>query len=404
MADHNGTPGADDANALPLSTIRRTAPAAAVDATTQEMPDATAVGEDVLRRNARVSSATSLPSVDLNEKQWMMEMQEDDDDDDTWRAQDAREATRRAEQQLLFREHNPLLKWQFDSLSLRNTADAITVSVLLMFYLVRAPPVVGSVPIPADAPTRSATLRGSSSTSGKRPASRRPGARRGACGARRRPGPGGRRARLGPANRQVPRTHGLWVAETTLAFITLPLVFWHITAIRVNAADLTTGILILLLDIVTLLPFFIGIAWTALRQLYVPTFLRIWDSMLVLYLLLSVLPAMGQQRWILARAIVLCYSIMAFMITFMCAFHWSENGFTEPSPNYSMFKSIYFVLVTIATVGYGDIVPNNVVATAFVFVLILSAVVLVPYVVTELLRLFQDYQRYNLQYSKHGAR
>jgi Ion channel len=64
-------------------------------------------------------------------------------------------------------------------------------------------------------------------------------------------------------------------------------------------------------------------------------------------------------------------------------------------PNYLQFHdSVYFVIVTLATVGYGDEVPSTEFGRVVVLFIIFFTIVLIPAQTNELLRLMQIRSRF----------
>eukprot|EP00753_Platysulcus_tardus_P021483 PLAT9022.1.p1 GENE.PLAT9022.1~~PLAT9022.1.p1 ORF type:complete len:1547 (-),score=755.29 PLAT9022.1:64-4188(-) len=73
--------------------------------------------------------------------------------------------------------------------------------------------------------------------------------------------------------------------------------------------------------------------------------------------------------------------------------HLVENIFRAPANRLDFFQVFYFIVVTITTVGYGDVVPKSYAGRAIVVVMIMLTIVLIPRQTNKLLHLlaFQSY-------------
>ena len=85
------------------------------------------------------------------------------------------------------------------------------------------------------------------------------------------------------------------------------------------------------------------------------------------------------------RIILLSALLVAFYYIAICSFQASELFFADTK--YSMFDSLYFVTITITTVGYGDISPTSATSKAVVLLFIALALSIVPGLISSLLEL-----------------
>eukprot|EP00759_Apiculatamorpha_spiralis_P034690 PhF_6_TR35747/c0_g1_i1/m.51913 len=115
------------------------------------------------------------------------------------------------------------------------------------------------------------------------------------------------------------------------------------------------------------------------RTAYLPHFLRIWSSYGYLKAAFAV-PKVGFFRPSDRMLLEIVWVIICIFVTFtasICVSKSFQGQFTD------WIQGMYFVLVTLASVGYGDIVPENAISKGIV---ILTLVVTVGYVP----RLIQD--------------
>mmetsp|Transcript_35561 Transcript_35561/g.34593 ORF Transcript_35561/g.34593 Transcript_35561/m.34593 type:complete len:466 (+) Transcript_35561:403-1800(+) len=76
---------------------------------------------------------------------------------------------------------------------------------------------------------------------------------------------------------------------------------------------------------------------------------------------------------------------------------YSGANFTLPSSPYSRLTiddTFYFTIVTLSTVGYGDINPNSTPGKMFIIVIVIITIVLIPKQTSELLRLMNMQSKY----------
>ena len=70
----------------------------------------------------------------------------------------------------------------------------------------------------------------------------------------------------------------------------------------------------------------------------------------------------------------------------------SGRGFDEESSNYetTLFRQLYYVVVTLSTVGYGDVLPNSTLHQAFTLVMIVTGVAFFSSEVTAVIGLMSE--------------
>ncbi|GMT31709.1 hypothetical protein PFISCL1PPCAC_23006, partial [Pristionchus fissidentatus] len=113
-----------------------------------------------------------------------------------------------------------------------------------------------------------------------------------------------------------------------------------------------------LLEMITSFPFILSIFFPELRELYVPVFLNCWLAKSALQAMLNDLNRSSQMiNSALSRQMASLMSILICLVfTGMCSMEHLMRGGDRPI---DLWTSFYFVMVTLSTVGYGDICPNT---------------------------------------------
>ncbi|GMT05080.1 hypothetical protein PENTCL1PPCAC_27254, partial [Pristionchus entomophagus] len=113
-----------------------------------------------------------------------------------------------------------------------------------------------------------------------------------------------------------------------------------------------------LLEMITSFPFIVSIFIPKLRNLYVPVFLNCWLAKSALQAMLNDLNrSMTMVSSALSRQMMSLMSILICLVfTGMCSMEHLMRGGDRPI---DLWTSFYFVMVTLSTVGYGDVCPNT---------------------------------------------
>ena len=153
-----------------------------------------------------------------------------------------------------------------------------------------------------------------------------------------------------------------------------------------------------LINIGTSLPFLILANISKGKFIYVPYFLQ---CILFVSSLQELLKFRFKQKIInfntmtekLILMIIIIWSIIYFGV---CTFNFSETHFpgqrASSSSKLSLLDTFYFIVITICTVGYGDITPTSIPGQIVVIVLIIGGVTIIPSLVTDFqaaVRLFE---------------
>jgi voltage-gated potassium channel Kch len=101
---------------------------------------------------------------------------------------------------------------------------------------------------------------------------------------------------------------------------------------------------------------------------------------------------------VLKQAVSLVTTAVAVILILASVFHFMEN--TYGGQDLTFHDSVYFAIVSIATVGYGDITPTVPISRFFVSVMILVAIVAVPLQTQQLITMYYAQNPYLMSFSK----
>ncbi|KAI8894303.1 hypothetical protein BC833DRAFT_624078 [Globomyces pollinis-pini] len=145
-----------------------------------------------------------------------------------------------------------------------------------------------------------------------------------------------------------------------------------------------------LLDLTTTVPFILCTFVQIGEFIYVPYFLRFF---LVTMSLKSVLRS--KRKWspfkiseFMEKFVILSASILTLLFFGVSAFSYSESNFDserrgQDRTNLSLLDSFYFILITMTTVGYGDITPGNPASQVIVMMVIFAGLIVLPGLITD---------------------
>ncbi|KAK9720618.1 hypothetical protein K7432_004028 [Basidiobolus ranarum] len=139
------------------------------------------------------------------------------------------------------------------------------------------------------------------------------------------------------------------------------------------------------LDLITGVPVICSIFLTHGQYLYVPYFLRsivvVWRIKRALNIRMDSGVADKLYDPLLMKLTVLVAYIVIIVYNGMAAFQYFELMFGNK--NYEIIDSFYFTIITVSTVGYGDIAPNSIPAKFVVIVLIIVVVTILPGLISD---------------------
>ncbi len=135
-----------------------------------------------------------------------------------------------------------------------------------------------------------------------------------------------------------------------------------------------------IIDFLSILPSFIGLFWTGTQGLIVLRGLRLLRIFRILHLpkyseeSRTILLALQNSRHKISIFLMTVIAIVVIVATLMYSVEGPENGFT------SIPESLYWSIVTITTVGYGDVAPQTAAGKMIASILMLLgyAIIAVP--------------------------
>ncbi|KAK4514602.1 uncharacterized protein ATC70_002201 [Mucor velutinosus] len=196
------------------------------------------------------------------------------------------------------------------------------------------------------------------------------------------------------------RSYDLWLVCLALSYWDLgsfAIRKWNFRFMQIIVAYVTAGFFIskhpisvlfsfrCLIELVTTVPFMVSIYIPHGRYLYVPYFIRSWVLLLriksVMKIKVNLQLTDKPVDPLRTKLIILTSTLIVLLFTGTCAFQYSEVTFG--TNNYTILESLYVVMVTLSTVGYGDITPNTQASRIVMMLLIIIALSVLPGLVTD---------------------
>eukprot|EP00124_Ichthyophonus_hoferi_P005684 Ihof_evm1s900 gene=Ihof_evmTU1s900 len=158
----------------------------------------------------------------------------------------------------------------------------------------------------------------------------------------------------------------------------------------------------ILVDGFTLYPLFLSAVNKNLYDLYIPNFLRIWPIMWH-FRLMTLDPLYAAGYYMTIRMIDVFTFLFTYIISFTCAFKYTANCYTPTNtPVLDWSATIYFVITTISTIGYGDILPISKVSRWLLVVMIFVVSMLVPSFFSQMADILRQARMYSKHYYGRG--
>ncbi|XP_075681048.1 slowpoke 2 isoform X2 [Dermatophagoides pteronyssinus] len=157
-----------------------------------------------------------------------------------------------------------------------------------------------------------------------------------------------------------------------------------------------------IVEIITNIPYIVSFFYSPLRNLFVPSFLNCWLAKYTLENMFNDLNRAMQrsQSALSQRLMILSATLLCLIFTSLCGFqHFQRAG----GRNVDLFESLYFVVVTFATVGYGDYKPDRWPSQLFMVIMIIVALIVLPTQFEQLAYTWMERQKLGGSYSTHRA-
>ena len=142
------------------------------------------------------------------------------------------------------------------------------------------------------------------------------------------------------------------------------------------------------MDLVTALPLIVTWGWGtfwANHDLWIPYFLRAWLITTRLDAILqsdSKIIAKLNITMLTEKLITLMGFLLCILYSSLCFFQFMEQQFGRQY--YSTIECLYFVLVSVSTIGYGDISPNTIQSKIVIILMIVVLLAVVPRLLNEI--------------------
>ncbi|CAO3626501.1 unnamed protein product [Cunninghamella blakesleeana] len=145
------------------------------------------------------------------------------------------------------------------------------------------------------------------------------------------------------------------------------------------------------IELLTSVPFLVSNFLDNGQYLYVPYFLRSWVLLLRIKSVMKIKTNLQMTDKVVdplkSKLIHLICTLMVLLYNGMAAFQYCEATFANVS--YSILDSLYVVMVTLSTVGYGDITPRTEGSRVVMMTLIVVSLAILPNLLADVARTLQ---------------
>ncbi|CAF0855636.1 unnamed protein product, partial [Brachionus calyciflorus] len=160
----------------------------------------------------------------------------------------------------------------------------------------------------------------------------------------------------------------------------------------------------LFIELITTIPWLIEYTVPEAKDIFIPVFLNCWLIKRLLNYIFRDFNNINikHHNSVIGQHLISLGTLLSCLIfTSSCGFQHLQRAI--PKKSISLFDSLYYIIITFSTVGYGDITPSAWPAKLFMGVIIIVALVVVPTQLEHLASLWFERQNLGASYSTHRA-
>ncbi|XP_052789303.1 potassium channel subfamily T member 2-like isoform X7 [Mya arenaria] len=157
-----------------------------------------------------------------------------------------------------------------------------------------------------------------------------------------------------------------------------------------------------ILELCLTVPFIITLFSKPLQGLFIPVFLNCWLAKQSMQNMFNDLHRVMQksQSALAQQLMVLCATLNCLLFISACGIQHIQRGGNR---QLGLFESVYFTVVTLSTVGFGDIHPDIWPSQLFMLCMITAALLVLPTQLEQLAYTWMERQKQGGAYSSHRA-